>query len=228
MNEEDALLRAICDHPDDDTPRLVFADWLDEQGGEINTAWAELIRDQIRLSPEIRTSFIDHDDDWLKSWSDRLYFPPTLSFYGWKRGFPTRLHSPVGDLCATWDSVIRRIPVEELYLEEAADVSMKALVASCDLRSVRELFIHSVEPRGDEPQLTDRAIVALAGCPALSDLKSMLVRWVSLTDDGIDAVLHSHSLAHLKELHIGRHQSSAATFGACERLRARFGSKVIS
>ncbi|MBN9117731.1 MAG: TIGR02996 domain-containing protein [Planctomycetes bacterium] len=30
MNEREALLRAVCESPDDDTPRLVFADWLDE------------------------------------------------------------------------------------------------------------------------------------------------------------------------------------------------------
>lgn len=28
--EHDALVRAICEAPDDDTPRLVYADWLDE------------------------------------------------------------------------------------------------------------------------------------------------------------------------------------------------------
>ncbi len=41
MNEREALLRAICDTPDDDTPRLVFADWLQENGDE---ARAEFIR----------------------------------------------------------------------------------------------------------------------------------------------------------------------------------------
>src|SRR5262245_37192027 len=42
-----ALLRAIIDNPDEDTPRLVYADWLDEQGGESNAARAEFIRIQI-------------------------------------------------------------------------------------------------------------------------------------------------------------------------------------
>ena len=32
MTDETALLRAVCSHPDDDTPRLVYADWLEEQG----------------------------------------------------------------------------------------------------------------------------------------------------------------------------------------------------
>jgi uncharacterized protein (TIGR02996 family) len=29
---ETVFLQAICADPDDDTPRLVYADWLDERG----------------------------------------------------------------------------------------------------------------------------------------------------------------------------------------------------
>ena len=32
MTDRDALMRAILDHPDEDTPRLMFADWLQENG----------------------------------------------------------------------------------------------------------------------------------------------------------------------------------------------------
>jgi uncharacterized protein (TIGR02996 family) len=50
-----ALLRAIIDHPDEDTPRLMFADWLDEHADALprpNTAHsrAQFIRDDIALS----------------------------------------------------------------------------------------------------------------------------------------------------------------------------------
>src|SRR5262245_49645394 len=47
MSERDAFLRAITTEPDDDTARLVYADWLQENGDE---ARAELIRLQIALS----------------------------------------------------------------------------------------------------------------------------------------------------------------------------------
>ena len=30
MSDEAALLKSIIAHPDEDTPRLVYADWLDE------------------------------------------------------------------------------------------------------------------------------------------------------------------------------------------------------
>jgi uncharacterized protein (TIGR02996 family) len=35
MTDEAGLLRAICENPADDAPRLVFADWLDERAGPV-------------------------------------------------------------------------------------------------------------------------------------------------------------------------------------------------
>ena len=46
MNAE-AFLADICEHPEDDTPRLVFADWLDDHGDQ---ARAEFIRLQVELA----------------------------------------------------------------------------------------------------------------------------------------------------------------------------------
>ncbi len=49
MNDTDALLAAILLQPGEDTPRLAFADHLDELGGPTNAARAEFIRTQIEL-----------------------------------------------------------------------------------------------------------------------------------------------------------------------------------
>lgn len=46
MHDRDALVRAIIENPEDDSPRLVYADWLDEHGG---AARAEFIRLQCEL-----------------------------------------------------------------------------------------------------------------------------------------------------------------------------------
>jgi uncharacterized protein (TIGR02996 family) len=32
MHDRDALVRAIIENPDDDAPRLIYADWLNEHG----------------------------------------------------------------------------------------------------------------------------------------------------------------------------------------------------
>ncbi|MBP3956675.1 TIGR02996 domain-containing protein [Gemmata sp. G18] len=56
MSDRSALLAAICAHPGDDTPRLVFADWLDENEPDAKrstaepSAWAALIRTECELA----------------------------------------------------------------------------------------------------------------------------------------------------------------------------------
>jgi uncharacterized protein (TIGR02996 family) len=47
MDEREALLQTILDHPEDDVPRLVYADWQEEHG---QIAHAELIRVQCALA----------------------------------------------------------------------------------------------------------------------------------------------------------------------------------
>src|SRR4051794_8966487 len=47
MRQPDPLLRAVLDDPDDDAPRLVYADWLDDHGAHDR---AEFIRVQIELA----------------------------------------------------------------------------------------------------------------------------------------------------------------------------------
>ena len=47
MTHDDAFLQAILESPDDDTPRLVYADWLDEHG---QSDRAEFIRESCLLA----------------------------------------------------------------------------------------------------------------------------------------------------------------------------------
>jgi uncharacterized protein (TIGR02996 family) len=48
MTPEDAFVEAISESPDDDTPRLIFADWLEDHG---QPERAEFIRLQLELEP---------------------------------------------------------------------------------------------------------------------------------------------------------------------------------
>jgi uncharacterized protein (TIGR02996 family) len=43
MSHDEAFLQAIIESPDDDAPRLVYADWLDEHGQPVR---ADFIRVQ--------------------------------------------------------------------------------------------------------------------------------------------------------------------------------------
>src|SRR5262245_55260554 len=58
MSQRESFLHAICEHPDDDAVRLVYADWLDEH--DIDLPRAEFIRVQCALAKT------DEDDPrWL-------------------------------------------------------------------------------------------------------------------------------------------------------------------
>ncbi len=50
MAELTSFLQAILDEPLDDTPRLIFADWLQDQADSILAARGELMRVQCQLS----------------------------------------------------------------------------------------------------------------------------------------------------------------------------------
>ena len=47
MNDRDALLHAIGEHPEEDTPRLMYADWLEENGDPDR---ADFVRNQVELA----------------------------------------------------------------------------------------------------------------------------------------------------------------------------------
>ena len=97
MSEEEALLAAIAAHPEEDTPRLVYADWLDEHGQPLR---AEFIRVQVEVSRVETLPRIDinrHVDlyrrqhDLLENHRGELLEPlslPREALVEFERGFP--------------------------------------------------------------------------------------------------------------------------------------------
>src|SRR5438552_3203827 len=81
MGDSEGFLRAIAEDPEDDVPRLVFADWLEERGdsrGEFMRLQVHLARfsesDRRRVGLEARErELLDrHAVDWLgplRNWS---------------------------------------------------------------------------------------------------------------------------------------------------------------
>ena len=104
MTEHDALLRAICEHPAADTPRLVFADWLDEHADALAApaaarAWAAFIRDDVSLSARdgydpvrLRWELIEKPRRETEGWMKEAFAPllPWLKDARplFRRGFP--------------------------------------------------------------------------------------------------------------------------------------------
>src|SRR5262245_34999558 len=103
MTDHDALLRAICDNPADDTARLVFADWLDDHADAFPTpAVAQLraafIRDDIAMSQRdeydplrLRWELIEkprrEKEAWVRAVLPSSLLAPTAPGALFRRGF---------------------------------------------------------------------------------------------------------------------------------------------
>src|SRR4051794_37823654 len=101
MSDEPALLRAVRDDPDDDLPRLAYADWLEEKGERPRAAFirAQLQRArlpweddrQAELQATERRLLIEHGLDWM---------PPEVPITSvrFRRGFVEEIVGDVGKL----------------------------------------------------------------------------------------------------------------------------------
>lgn len=120
-----ALLAEICQRPDDDLPRLIYADLLEECGEPL---YARFIRDQItgaHLPPW-------HAHNVKLAWhcpfsrnpaAFRRHLPPLSGKdvdwlpFPWRRGLPAAIHLYT---LASWEEVERylrdRVPLEEIHL----------------------------------------------------------------------------------------------------------------
>src|SRR4051794_24185031 len=90
-----ALLNAIRDNPDDDAPRLIYADWLDENGQPERAKFIRLQIEESRLPEwDERRSDLNHEAKVLqlknqKRWRKGL---PLWAKGAYQRGFLQQLH----------------------------------------------------------------------------------------------------------------------------------------
>jgi uncharacterized protein (TIGR02996 family) len=186
MSDQDALLAAIRQSPEDDAPRLVYADWLDEHGDPDR---AEFIRLQIEIDPYRRS---DTDLDlWRRAVIDRRLDDPVPS------EFPPEFHRYAAlarhehDLLKArrWEWLAPLASVDEDYASHltvafcrgfAEEVSFTAsafLEAGDVVRSTCP-FLRRLTLYGSRDQLPE-----LAGVATLGDIPELeLADWMTAYD----------------------------------------------
>jgi uncharacterized protein (TIGR02996 family) len=172
MTDGYALLRAIEADPEDDTPRLVYADWLDEQGGEVRAARAEYIRVQCELArsglAEDRRKQLQKREAELLERFGRDWWEEhgiTLRHGGYQRGFIEVVHLDAPVFCRDAERLAALAPMHHLRLVKTARV-MEELAACPQLACVRILDLsHNV--------LRNAHIATLARSPYLSNLAGL-------------------------------------------------------
>lgn len=153
MNYEKGFLHDILANPTDDTPRLVFADWLEDHGQEVR---GEFIRAQCDLQqlPLTRENAIQREElarrafelrgAWGRGWAGRAFRQLAKPFnikWQFQRGFVDKIQVPLPYFRECSTEIFQLQPVHDLTLTGRGNLS--SLLQCPELKKVRALGIVS-------------------------------------------------------------------------------------
>ncbi len=156
MKTNPELLRAILDNPEDDAVRLVYADWLEENG---ETDHAEFIRVQCEVE------HLDPLDDgyyplrrrerelwsvYARKWARALDRP--IKEVTFRRGFPDQLSMTVGKFLACGEKLFANWPIRGVVLRRGKG-TIEDLARSPLLGKIRKLSFREYQTNSEEIQI---------------------------------------------------------------------------
>lgn len=206
--DEHALLAAVHVDPDDDVPRLVYADWLEERGGDGDAARAEFIRGHVRLATlDERDPEYDAlgrrcrellEANWMTWAAEAGNEKPLPRFYygyrSMRRGFCD--YTMLSDTDLSEPEF-----VAALARHTFTDINLYNLKADSPLpdwprlRYVRKLSFYFECYKRDLDSV--RRLIA---SPALCGLRELDLRSSDLSDDDAELVTHNPHFTNLRSL----------------------------
>jgi uncharacterized protein (TIGR02996 family) len=200
-----ALVAAIRANPDDDTPRLVCADWFEEQGGESNATRAEFIRTQVKrawLEPgDPRQSELEarelrllrrHAADWCGS---HFLFKKVR----FRRGFIEYVHLHLQHFLHHRRQILDLEPIRDVSLTgwmRARDDLVRRVAACEEWNEIETLRLHNQGPH----KWPRSNVVILIESPHLTRLKSLRLPSLELDAEARRRIERAPLLARLTEL----------------------------
>jgi uncharacterized protein (TIGR02996 family) len=207
---DDSFRQSIIDHPYDDAPRLIYADWLFDQGDEDR---AELIRTQIELArwglSKTRRAELKGIESTLLNlhwnrWTEDVY--PDITEACFHRGFIERANFSIDWFLENAGLLFRREPLHYLALREGYAVPNVKQLGKCpQLGRLSTLDLVSLDLLETEQLLT------LLRSPHLGGIKRLCLCLDNL-EEGVQVLAESESLTSLSELLI--HGGSFCSEGA--------------
>jgi uncharacterized protein (TIGR02996 family) len=204
-SDGDALLKVICERPREDTPRLMYADWLDEHGDALR---AEFIRFQVEFprwdSSHPRYKELSARDDKFEDaravWSAALPRPTGVKYVDylhWDRGFVGWAEFRNTKAFATSATVVfAATPVTTLEVNRVTVGTVGRVLGSPLVARVSQLFLRG--PLGLS------AVRQVAACARLTQLETLHV-WGGCPDEGAEALAASAHLGALAALSFSGH-----------------------
>jgi uncharacterized protein (TIGR02996 family) len=194
-----ALLAAIREAPDDDRPRLLYANWLEENGQPERAAFIRLQLQRGTLSGNDPR----HDDlarretallrRYGGSW--RRGVPRWASRQAYRRGVLTHVETTLARFARDTGELLSVEPLRSARLTGAARAL--ADLAHCPaLAALRELELNNVPMR-------DAGVRTLVGSPHLADLRVLRLLNCAVGPEGAATLAGSPRLAGLTTLDLG-------------------------
>ena len=228
MTQDEAFLQSIGEDPDDDGPRLIYADWLEERGdprGEFIRVQVELARTppsdpRVPLWKEREAQLLEaHWDAWTLPLrellvDDRLGVPrevqiqrkyqPRALREWFRRGFPEKLQLEVRICVECGEALLRVAPLRHLCLwgagEGASALARSPHLATIDTLEFGDYFRSPLDAAG---------MRELAAAQYLGRLRRLLLYRNNLGDEGAAALASAPWFAGLRVLHLGDNGLSA-------------------
>jgi uncharacterized protein (TIGR02996 family) len=206
MTHDDAFLQAIVESPEDDTPRLVYADWLDENGqGER----AEFIRVQCQLATmaegdprraELGARERQLLDQHEQTWAGPLR--PLARSWVFRRGFIDEVWTTARAFSAHARRLFRSAPLLHVHLDRAAH-RVRDLVGCAFLSRLTGLYLDSAGVVDDDMRVLARS-ASLGGLSVLN----LHHNWISVR--GVQFLTGSPHLTRLADLDLSSNPISDA------------------
>jgi uncharacterized protein (TIGR02996 family) len=192
-----AFLQAIVEDPDDDTPRLVYADWLEERGDPRG----EFIRAQVQMhrtpadSPGWRALYRLQDELFrTHPWKRELPRLPGVSWGAFERGFVHLVRfSSLTAFRKHAEKVFAAAPLAEVRVAALGTALLRTLATTAEAAHLRVLSLPH--------DLGDGDARALAASPHLTGLVHLTLG-SKLGPDGVAALADSPNLARLAVLNL--------------------------
>lgn len=196
---DDAFLQAIIDNPDDDAPRLVYADYLMGHG---QPERAEFIQVQCQLAPlsqsdPLRRQLNARAQQLLRENGQQWSASPWT--YRFHRGFIESVTLEVATFLDHADELFQKFPLREVVLYDAHEENLPDLATSQHLAKLSSLILD-----GGYASLGDQELATLMQSPYLANLKALSLAGNEIADRGVEALAASPSLTKLETLNLGR------------------------
>jgi uncharacterized protein (TIGR02996 family) len=202
VTDEAALRAAVLAHPDDDTPRLVYADWCDDAGdadraafirAQVEAARAEPWSHAARTADEQANALLAaHVEDWT------AHLGESVAWCGFERGFVEQLGVPAGRLATVLDDASRLEPVRRVQVirarSEIEDDPLDAVLACPHLARVEALDLR-------EANLTSSVeFEVMAECEHLAGLRELSLAGLRVPPEWLTRFLTGQALPNLTSL----------------------------